>query len=237
MNFTQYSGADWIHASAKISAISPFGEKVADVLGLVYQGIYHISDHVLRDRSIWSENKRIQLVIHGNLSTWDFNRLTLLFMACYEQGISVEISGAILGSFRLTFWDSKPDFDVHKLAVDLSGFMANPYKLPPLMATRSYLNLLRLKSERWRQPRNASDADLISVAVSCPCLEFKKIAEMVILAHHNAVRVEVGGLSYRSLEVTFSQRQREGSMFERHPDWSQAIELYKFGGKSAEVVV
>ena len=38
---TKYSGADWIKGSLK-REMSPFGELVADILGVVFLGIYHV---------------------------------------------------------------------------------------------------------------------------------------------------------------------------------------------------
>ncbi len=43
-----YAGSDWIKKSLKITKMSPIGEAVADLLGEVYQGIYHLETRSLR---------------------------------------------------------------------------------------------------------------------------------------------------------------------------------------------
>ncbi|MBA4718948.1 MAG: hypothetical protein HRO68_07610 [Nitrosopumilus sp.] len=50
-----------------------------------------------------------------------------------------------------------------------------------------------------------------------------KLTTLVILAHELAVRVDVKPCSFRYLDIFFSERQREGRFYERHPSIEEAV--------------
>lgn len=99
---TKFSGADWLKSVTK-KEMSPFGEEVADLLGQVYAGIYHIQDEVLHPRAEWSNANRIEIVVYGDLSTYDFDILTKLVVLCHDHAIRFTVAPASNKHLRLLF--------------------------------------------------------------------------------------------------------------------------------------
>ena len=99
---TKFAGADWIKSVTK-KDLSPFGVHVADLLGQVYAGIYHIQDEVLHPRAEWQHPSRIEIVTYGDLSTYDFNVLTKLVVLCHDHAIRLTIAPASNKYLRLIF--------------------------------------------------------------------------------------------------------------------------------------
>ena len=97
---TKYSGADWIKDTFKVN-LSTLGEKVADVLGQVYQGIYHI-DKLIR-KVDWGNKTCIEVPIDGQLSSYDNAQLTLLLILCFDNMLRVEISARTFRLITLRF--------------------------------------------------------------------------------------------------------------------------------------
>jgi len=81
--------SNWLKESYKIE-VSPLGEKVADILGTVWQGLYHIQPTVKKVE--WSNDIYIEINIsQPQLATWDFNRLTQLVVLCHDECVRMEI--------------------------------------------------------------------------------------------------------------------------------------------------
>lgn len=57
--------------------------------------------------------------------------------------------------------------------------------------------------------------------------DFDYLTRLVIGAHEECVRLNINPVAYRYSRLSFSLRQREGSMMERHPTIEQAIEQYR----------
>jgi hypothetical protein len=98
----KYAGADWVRDSMRIEGMSSLGKKVANILGNVYLGIYHMRQNDL-DKVDWKNDRYIVIRIRDELSTYDFNRLTLLVIACHEEAVRVEISGRAKNHLQLMF--------------------------------------------------------------------------------------------------------------------------------------
>ena len=96
-----YSGSDWIERQGK--TLSPLGREVADILGQVYEGIYHISRAALHERVKWDDNLFIMIVVTDGISTFDFNVLTRLVILCHDRAVRLEINSAGFGYLRLFF--------------------------------------------------------------------------------------------------------------------------------------
>lgn len=99
-----YSGSDWIINSLKVENISELGKDVADMLGFVFQGIYHIERDVRRVD--WSNKHWIEILVYGrggDLATFDYSRLTLLVFAAHQMAIRVEITSANPQYLRIMF--------------------------------------------------------------------------------------------------------------------------------------
>jgi hypothetical protein len=96
-----YAGAGWIKAAQR-KPMSEFGEKVADLLGDLFLGIYHIADDVRR--ADWTTDRWITLTIVGNSwATWDGSNLTRLVVLAHDRCIRVEMEAVAPRTMRLTF--------------------------------------------------------------------------------------------------------------------------------------
>jgi len=91
---SQYAGSEWIACMFDITP-SPLGRRVADILGHVWQGIYHIKIDYLQ-RVDWKNSHHISIKICGGLATFDANQLTTLVILCHDAAIRLEISSAKL---------------------------------------------------------------------------------------------------------------------------------------------
>ena len=97
-----YAGADWIEASLKREC-SPFGRLVADLLGVVFVGIYHLDDRALL-RADWANHRRIELTIGWtDLATYDGARLTQLVILAHDAAVRFSIAPCNPRYLRLIF--------------------------------------------------------------------------------------------------------------------------------------
>ena len=65
----KYAGADWLEEVLRPRCgLSPFATKVANILGQVFAGIYHIERSVLSPKADWTGDE-INITIRGDLST------------------------------------------------------------------------------------------------------------------------------------------------------------------------
>lgn len=92
----KFAGAEWVKRSLKDKPISDFGEQVANLLGDVFQGIYHIVDD-LHDAELNGGTPDFPYceirLRHQTLSTWDFDLLTKFVVICHSRCIRMEIEG------------------------------------------------------------------------------------------------------------------------------------------------
>lgn len=63
----------------------------------------------------------------------------------------------------------------------------------------------------------------INTSRSMCTFDSSMLTKLVLMAHKYAVRVEVNPSGPGMLKVCITQRKRDGSMFERHPDIETAI--------------
>lgn len=96
-----YAGADWIK-EALGKELSPLGQVVADLLGDVYEGIYHIQKSVMKVD--WTDCHFIEVIVNGPIATVDNNHLTRLLVLCHDRLLRCEVTGAGNGRLRLAFW-------------------------------------------------------------------------------------------------------------------------------------
>lgn len=101
---TKYSGSEWLIREKPNIQISPLGLKVADLLGQVFRGLYHIADAVRR--TDWTQSGYIKLTIRRSLSTFDSSDLTELVVLAHDMNIRIEISGRSKGMLELSFMDA-----------------------------------------------------------------------------------------------------------------------------------
>ena len=87
---SQYAGADWIKSAFEVE-LSPLGRNVADLLGDVFFGIYHLDHKALR-RVDWGNDHHICFSLGWHqLSTFDTDELTRLVVLCHDRMIRCSI--------------------------------------------------------------------------------------------------------------------------------------------------
>ncbi len=96
-----YAGSDWIETSLKCRC-SELGKNVADLLGDIFKGIYHLA-HSSLQKTNWENEYCIEHTLYGELSTIDFNLLTILVVLAHDRMIRVTIRGIGPGYMRLMF--------------------------------------------------------------------------------------------------------------------------------------
>lgn len=101
-----YAGSEWIQASLFFKRdlkMSQIGRDVADLLGELVYGIYHLDPRALR-RVDWTNPHHIEMVLPlHSLATADFDELTRLVFLAHHRAIRVEIQAATHRYFRLIF--------------------------------------------------------------------------------------------------------------------------------------
>jgi len=94
---------EWLENSYKDLGVkcSPHGRDVAQILGIVYSGLYHISAKL--EKVKWDHERAIEIKFgYSNLATFDFNNLTKLVILCHDACIRLEIEPHTFDSMR--FW-------------------------------------------------------------------------------------------------------------------------------------
>lgn len=83
--------------------LSPLGRAVADLLGLVWRGLYHLPDHAITYAD-WHDDLCVRIKLHRRyVATWDGNELTMLVVAAHDMRLRVEIEASFGGALVLSF--------------------------------------------------------------------------------------------------------------------------------------
>lgn len=97
-----HAGADWLRAQGV--EVSEFGARVADLLGELYSGIYHLRNVVKFDWSKSDPYPWITILVPDDIyATYDFDYLTELVLLCHERCIRCQVRAARNGILRLVF--------------------------------------------------------------------------------------------------------------------------------------
>lgn len=89
---TRYSGSEWIKNQSWCGDISPLGVAVADLLGEVFGGIYHLNTNALK-KVDWADDFVIEFVLgHHGLSTFDGSDLSIMVILCHDRLLRLDIS-------------------------------------------------------------------------------------------------------------------------------------------------
>ena len=195
----KYAGAKWMLAIKNAPAASALGIKVMNILGQVYQGIYHIDKTVLNPKIHWDEPYSVGVTVSGVLSTFDFPLLTVLVLCCQRAEVSVVIDGSFKGYTKLVF---APNPGGSETLMFLSINESSPLKLRLAQCTHI--------KEKLRDVNGGS-------VYSTEPLGWHNLLAMIDISHRTATRFQVVGRSPRTLEIMVTQREREGSTDERHP--------------------
>lgn len=104
-----YAGAEWIEENLRAKrkgqpvVISSIGRKAADLLGELFEGIYHLDQKMLM-KTDWANNIWITISIsYESLSTIDFNRLTTLVFLAHHLALRVTVEGGARKHLWVTF--------------------------------------------------------------------------------------------------------------------------------------
>jgi hypothetical protein len=97
----EWAGAEWVERALRVQC-SPLGRVVADILGFVYRGIYHLPTRMERVR--WTDVHRIEVNVTDHmLSTFDGRVLTDLVVACHDCHIRLSIEACSPSYVKLVF--------------------------------------------------------------------------------------------------------------------------------------
>jgi hypothetical protein len=102
----------WLKSNGK--NLSDLGVTVAQIIGSVFLGIYHLEAEVLHKRVDWSSDNFICIVIGEPLSTFDSSKLTELVIHCHNQAIRLNISGRAVNYLALEFSPRTRDGSISK---------------------------------------------------------------------------------------------------------------------------
>lgn len=128
-----YAGADWLENSLG-KTCSPFGRKVANILGAVWLGLYHIN-HGILERTEWNQ-EYIEINISENLSTYDGDYLTALVVLCHDAAIRLEINACNMRYVKLRF---------HPRTHDMTHYMSRRH--PTLEQAAAQIRQTRLTGD------------------------------------------------------------------------------------------
>jgi hypothetical protein len=98
----KFEGAGWVKRALKVENMSAFGERVADLLGDLFEGIYHLENSALR-KVEWERDEWMSVTLYGSMATFDGNLLTRLVVLCHDRMIRAEVKGAGPGYLKVSF--------------------------------------------------------------------------------------------------------------------------------------
>ena len=87
----KYSGSKWLFGNYPDLRPSDLGRKVANILGMVWNGLYHLDLNTIK-KTNWSNPYCISVLIQKSLSTTDWEDLTELVVLCHDLAIRMDIS-------------------------------------------------------------------------------------------------------------------------------------------------
>jgi hypothetical protein len=124
----RYAGADWLESLLKYAkpdmAISETGRRVADLLGQLYLGIYHIEERALL-KVEWPNNRFMSITLRNGFSTTDFDGLTQLVFLAHHMCLRVHVDGVKSGYIKLSFHARKRSGDYSERHPTLGGAVSN----------------------------------------------------------------------------------------------------------------
>lgn len=119
MSYVRFDHAEWVERNNSAinrqnarkhgygpqpERLTPFQAKVADIIGMVFGGVYNAP--ITWERVDWKYGTGVSFALkhRDSLETWDFDRLTRFVFLCHEARIRGEIEGGGFHSLRLSFW-------------------------------------------------------------------------------------------------------------------------------------
>ena len=121
-----YAGVEWIKARSYGKNISQLGADVANFLGDVFLGIYHMN-YTSLSKADWSDERHIEVVVGADMATYDNDVLTRIVVLAHDRMLRVELRGLAPGYVKLTFhrrlkregqlWERMPTLEEHTEAL------------------------------------------------------------------------------------------------------------------------
>lgn len=97
-----YAGGEWLKQQGV--EVSPFGLRVADLLGYLYRGLYHLD---VESKGTWGESRHIEVKLDREMSTFDDSRLTELVLLAHHMAIRVVLKPLSSRTVKLIFHERK----------------------------------------------------------------------------------------------------------------------------------
>jgi len=116
---SDHAGAAWLReffdgASRRgLQPPSALGADVADLLGVVFGGLYHLRERVLV-KVDWHDERSIAVVVPDGLATFDGSTLTALVVIAHDACLRLEVSAPRRSTLELRFWRRARDGGVSK---------------------------------------------------------------------------------------------------------------------------
>lgn len=83
------TGSDWLRG-CRIANISPLGAQVADLLGDLFVGLYHLEG---AEKVDWANDHHIEVrVVYKEFATFDTNLLTKLVFLAHDRCLRVSVN-------------------------------------------------------------------------------------------------------------------------------------------------
>jgi len=124
MSNSSFAGSNWIARQPflKGKKMSSLGIAVADLLGDIARGIYHLN-YTSLSKVDWTDSYHIMFSYYGDLATYDFESLTTLVVLSHDRMIRVSLEGLSPRYIRMRFhqrhkrdgdlWERLPTMEEH----------------------------------------------------------------------------------------------------------------------------
>jgi len=111
---SKYAGSGWIATQKYGKAMSPLGIAAADLLGDVFEGIYHLNERALA-KVRWENPHQVEVILSDSqrFSTVDHNVLTRIVVLAHDRAMRVTIRGVAPGYLRLLFHQRTREGDLY----------------------------------------------------------------------------------------------------------------------------
>lgn len=108
-----YSGAEWIKGAFKVP-MSPIGEAVANLLGDLFGGIYHLETKYLKEVDWGNDHHIVFTLRHKSLATFDYDELTRLVFLCHDYAVRCSIDARANNMLELMFHQREREGGISK---------------------------------------------------------------------------------------------------------------------------
>jgi hypothetical protein len=108
-----HSGAEWIKENYKVK-LSPLGVAVADLLGDLFGGIYHLETKYLKEVDWGNDHHIVVTLRHKSLATFDYDELTRLVFLCHDHAIRCSVDARANNMLELMFHQREREGGISK---------------------------------------------------------------------------------------------------------------------------